>query len=53
MNRLLKAIGGVVLIGLGIWLVVIWRYDVLTLIKGGVPLLALMVGAVVLALVKE
>lgn len=53
MSRVLKAIGGVVLVGLGVWMVIIWRHDVLTLIKGGVGLLALVVGAVVLTMVKE
>ena len=51
--KALKILGGIVLIALGIWGIVAWRWDVLTIIKGCIGIIAVLVGVIFFFAAKE
>jgi hypothetical protein len=53
MGKALKALIGLVLIGLGIWTIYLWLPDLLTLIKGGVGLVLILAGLIAFALIAD
>jgi len=53
MGKALKALIGLVLIGLGIWTIYLWWPDLLTLIKGGVGLVLILAGLIAFALIAD
>ncbi|MBE0478362.1 hypothetical protein IBX65_04490 [Candidatus Aerophobetes bacterium] len=50
MKKWLKILGGAVATIVGIWLIVIFRYDVLSFLKGVVGIVAAVVGLIVLVI---
>ncbi len=52
-KTILKVILGIVLIALGVWLVWIWRRDLLMVIKGCLGLFLVLAGIITLAIAKE
>ncbi len=52
MTALKIALGIVLVIG-GIWAIVIWRWDVLALIRGSIGVVILLAGAICFAIAKE
>ena len=51
--KFLKILLGIVFIGLGVWAIIAWWGDVLTLIKGGIGVLAILAGIVAIAIAGE
>ncbi len=51
--KVLKILGGIILIALGIWGIVVWRGDVLAIIKGCVGIAAVLVGVIFFFAAKE
>jgi len=49
----LKVILGIILLAAGAWLIWLWRWDVLTVIKGFVGIVAILAGVIFLAIAKE
>ena len=49
----LKIILGLVLVSVGIWAIVCWRWDVLALIKGSIGIIILLAGIICFAIAKE
>jgi uncharacterized membrane protein YkgB len=49
----LKIILGIVLVVLGLWAIIYWRQDVLTLIKGGIGIVIVLSGIICFAIAKE
>ena len=49
----LKIALGVVLVIVGIWAIVLWRWDVLTLIRGSIGVVILLAAAICFAIAKE
>lgn len=52
-KTVLKALLGVALLIVGLALVVAWKRELLTLIKGGLGLFFILAGAITLAIAKE
>lgn len=52
-KTLLKVLLGIVLLGVGLYLIVRWRWDLLALIKGSLGLFLILAGAITLAIAKE
>ena len=51
--KVLKIIGGVVLVALGLWGIIAWWGDVLTIIKGFVGVVAVVAGIIFFFAAKE
>ena len=49
----LKIVLGVVLVIIGIWAIISWRWDVLALIRGSIGVIILLAGAICFAIAKE
>ncbi|MBU3933406.1 MAG: hypothetical protein KKH11_01910 [Candidatus Omnitrophica bacterium] len=49
----LKVILGIILLAVGAWLIWLWRWDVLTVIKGFVGIVVILAGVIFLAIAKE
>ena len=49
----LKVISGIVFLAVGVCLVWLWRWDVLTLIKGFIGMAVIFAGVILLAIAKE
>ncbi|HTY12676.1 MAG TPA: hypothetical protein VMD02_00650 [Candidatus Omnitrophota bacterium] len=49
MSKAVKLIIGIALIALGIWTIVIWWGDVLTMIRGGIGLVLILAGLIAFA----
>ena len=49
----LKIISGIVFLAVGVRLVWLWRWDVLTVIKGFVGIAVILAGVILLAIAKE
>ncbi len=49
----LKVILGIAFLAVGAWLVWLWKWEVLTLIKGCLGMLVILAGVVFLAMAKE
>ncbi|MEW5758866.1 MAG: hypothetical protein AB1755_05320 [Candidatus Omnitrophota bacterium] len=52
-KTILKVILGAILVILGIWLVIAWRFDLLIVIKGCLGLFLILAGAITLAIAKD
>jgi hypothetical protein len=52
-KAILKIILGFIFIALGVWAVVVWRKDLLVVIKGCIGLFAILAGAITIAIAKE
>lgn len=52
-KTILKVILGLVFVVFGVWAVVVWRGDLLALIRGGVGLFAILAGIITIAIAKE
>lgn len=49
LSKAVKLIIGIALIALGIWTIVIWWGDVLTMIRGGIGLVLILAGLIAFA----
>jgi len=49
----LKIVLGIVLVIIGIWAIVCWRWDVLALIRGSIGVIILLAGVICFAIAKE
>ena len=49
----LKIILGIILVVIGVWTIIIWRWDVLALIRGSIGVIILLGGAICFAIAKE
>ena len=49
----LKVILGIILLAVGAWFIWLWRWDVLTVIKGFVGIVVVLAGVIFLAIAKE
>jgi hypothetical protein len=52
-GKILKALIGLILVGLGVWTIYLWWADLLVLIRGGVSLVLIMAGLIAFALVAD
>lgn len=48
-----KLICGIAILALGIWILKLWRWEVLALVKGFTAILVIAIGIVILATAKE
>ncbi|MCM8770701.1 MAG: hypothetical protein NC936_02400 [Candidatus Omnitrophica bacterium] len=53
LSTLLKVLLGIVFLALGIWAIVVWRYDFLVLVKGCVGPFLLLAALITFAIAKE
>lgn len=53
LGKLIKVLIGLVLVGLGVWTIMLWWPDLLTLIKGGIGLCLILAGLIAFALVSD
>ena len=49
----LKIILGIALLSVGVWLIWLWRWDVLTVIRGFLGMAVILAGVIFLAIAKE
>ena len=49
----LKIALGIVLVVIGIWAIICWRWDVLSLIRGSIGVIILLAGVICFAIAKE
>ncbi len=52
-KTLLKYLLGIALVVVGLWLVWLWRNDLLMLVRGGLGLFLILAGAITIAIAKE
>ena len=52
-SKVIKSIVGIALIALGIWTIVIWRGDVMALIRGGYGPFLILCGLISFALIAD
>lgn len=52
-KTLLKYLLGIALVVVGVWLVWVWRNDLLVLVRGGLGLFLILAGAITIAIAKE
>ena len=52
-STVFKVILGLVFLVLGIWAIVAWKHDLLTVIKGCIGLFLILAGVITLAIAKE
>jgi hypothetical protein len=52
-GKLIKGLIGLILVGLGVWAIYLWRADLLVLIRGGIGLVLIMAGLIAFALVAD
>ena len=53
LSMILKVLLGIVFLALGIWAIMVWRYDLIVLIKGSVGLLLILAALITFAIAKE
>jgi len=53
LSMILKILLGLVFLALGIWAIMVWRYDLIVLIKGSVGLLLILAALITFAIAKE
>jgi len=53
LGKLLKALIGLALVGLGAWTIYLWWPDLLVLIRGGIGLVLILAGLIAFALVAD
>lgn len=52
-GKIIKVLVGLVLVALGAWTIYLWRADLLTLIKGSIGLILILMGLIAFALVAD
>ena len=52
-GKLIKVLIGIAFVALGAWTIYLWWPDLLTIIRGGIGLVLIMVGLIVFALVAD
>lgn len=53
LGTLFKVILGLGFLAFGIWAIVVWKYELLTIIKGCIGLFAVLAGIITLAIAKD
>ncbi|MBN2058219.1 MAG: hypothetical protein JW782_05445 [Candidatus Saganbacteria bacterium] len=53
LGKLIKVLIGLALIALGAWTIYLWWADLLTLIRGGIGLVLILLGLIAFALVAD
>lgn len=53
LGKLIKILIGLVFVGVGAWTIYLWWPDLLTIIRGGIGLVLIMIGLIVFALVAD
>ncbi len=52
-KTVLKVILGIILLAVGVWLVWLWKWEVLAVIKGFLGMVVILAGVIFLAIAKE
>jgi len=53
LSAILKVLLGIIFLALGVWAIVVWRYDLFVLIKGCAGLFLLLAALITFAIAKE